>query len=59
VDWVLFVTGYDDDAMAKLAHGDLFRSELANHGGTSIADGLYRLQYMVTHREVSARAFPA
>ena len=54
VDWALLVTGYDDAAVARLAHGDLSRSELGNRGGTAITDGLYRLQYMVNHGEVSA-----
>ena len=54
VDWVLFVTGYSDDAVAGLAQADLSRAKIENHGGTAITDGLYRLQYLVTHREVRA-----
>ncbi len=54
LDWVLFVTGYSDDAVAGLAQADLSRAELEKHGGTAITDGLYRLQYLVTHHEVRA-----
>ena len=54
VDWVLFVTGYSDDAVAGLAQADLSRAKIENHGGTAITDGLYRLHYLVTHREVRA-----
>lgn len=53
-DWALFVTGYSEVAVAGLAHANLSRTELAKHGGTAITDGLYRLQYMVTHREARA-----
>ena len=53
-DWALFVTGYDDDAVAGLAQADLSRAELEKHGGTAISDGLYRLQYLVTQGDVPA-----
>jgi hypothetical protein len=54
VDWVLLVTGYSDDNVAGLAQADLSRTELERHGGTATSDGFYRLQYLVTHREVRA-----
>ena len=54
VDWILLVTGYGDDTVAGLAQADLSRAKIERHGGTAISDGLYRLQYLVTHREVRA-----
>ena len=54
VDWALFVTGYDEDALAKLPHGDLSRTQIEEHGGTAVSAAMYRMQYMLTDRDVYA-----
>jgi hypothetical protein len=52
VDWALFVTGYDEDAVATLMHGELSRAQIEEHGGTATSSALYRMQYMLTDRDV-------
>jgi hypothetical protein len=54
VDWVLFVTGYSEDALSRLMHGDLSRTEIEEHGGTAVSEAMYRMQYMLTDRDVYA-----
>ena len=54
VDWVLFVTGYNEGALARLADGDLSRAQIEEHGGSAVSDATYRMHYMLTDREVSA-----
>jgi len=53
VDWALFVTGYGEDALARLMHGDLSRTQIEEHGSTAVSDAMYRMQYMLTNREVN------
>lgn len=52
VDWALFVTGYGEDALATLRHGDLSRAQIEEHGGTAVSEAMYRMQYMLTDRDV-------
>ena len=54
VDWALFVTGYREGALAKLADGDLSRAQIEEHGGGAVSEAKYRMHYMLTDREVSA-----
>jgi hypothetical protein len=54
VDWALFVTGYDEDALAGLRHGDLSRTQIEEHGSTAVSDAMYRMYYMLTDRDVHA-----
>jgi hypothetical protein len=56
VGWVLLVTGYDDDALASLMHGELGRAQIEQRGGTAVSSALYRMHYMVTDRDVGARS---
>jgi hypothetical protein len=53
VDWVLFVTGYSEGALASLRQGNLSHARIEAHGGTAISDAMYRMHYMLTDREVS------
>ena len=52
VDWALFVTGYGEDALARLMHGELSRTQIEEHGSTAVSDAMYRMEYMLTDREV-------
>jgi hypothetical protein len=54
VDWALFVTGYGEDALATLMHGDLSRTQFEGHGGTAVSEAMYRMHYLVTDRDVYA-----
>lgn len=54
VDWALFVTGYDQDALTQLADGDLHAARLSEHGATSVQSGIYRMDYSLAHHEISA-----
>jgi hypothetical protein len=54
VDWALFVTGYGEGALARLKQGDLSHTRIEERGGTAVSDAMYRMQYMLTDREVSA-----
>jgi len=54
LDWALFVTGYGEDALATLVRSDLGRARFEEHGGTVASDGMYRMHYMLTEREVRA-----
>jgi hypothetical protein len=54
VDWALFVTGYGEDALAGLMQGDLSRTQIEEHGSTAVSVAMYRMQYMLTDRDVYA-----
>lgn len=54
VDWALFVTGYDEDALAGLARADLGSAQFAERGGPAAPEALYRIDYALTAREVAA-----
>ena len=54
LDWALLLTGYSEDALARLLHADLGNGQLAQHGAQGVLDAMYRMEYLVTHREVSA-----
>ena len=54
VDWALLVTGYEEDALVRLMHDDLSRTQLEEHGSTAVSDAMYRMQYVLTDRDVYA-----
>ncbi|MGH9859029.1 MAG: hypothetical protein ACRD5F_03275, partial [Candidatus Acidiferrales bacterium] len=45
VDWVLMVTGYDEEAVATLERADLKKSRLEAQGAATAGFGLYRTDY--------------
>lgn len=54
VDWALLITGYRQDVLAELGQKELGRSQLEEHGATGVLDAMYRLDYMLTDREVAS-----
>ena len=46
--------GYDGDAVAGLMQGDLSRTQIEGHGSTAVSVAMYRMQYIVTDRDVYA-----
>lgn len=54
VDRALFVTGYDEDALARLRHGDLSHAKMQRHGSTVVSDAMYRMHYTLSDRDVRA-----
>ena len=57
VDWAVFVTGYSERALGDLMNGDLGRAQIERNGGTAVSEATYRMHYMLTDREVSAKQF--
>jgi len=54
IDWALFVTGYSQDALMSLAHADLATAQLVERGATGVLEALYRMDYLLTDRDVNA-----
>lgn len=54
VDWAIFVTGYSEGALAQLAEGDLGAQRLAGQGAAGILSAIYRMDYSLSHDEISA-----
>jgi hypothetical protein len=54
VDWALFVTGYGEDVLARLKQSELSRTQIEERGGTEVSEATYRMQYMVSERDVRA-----
>jgi hypothetical protein len=54
VGWVLLVTGYGDSALAEVAHGDLAETRWRSHGAVGLASATYRMDCVVTDRDVVA-----
>ena len=54
LDWALLLTGYSEDALTRLMHADLGNRQLAQNSAQGVLDAMYRMEYLVTHREVSA-----
>jgi hypothetical protein len=52
-DWALLVTGYDQEALAKLGQADLGHAQLDKHGATGVLGAMYRMDYSIMHTEVS------
>lgn len=53
IDWALFLSGYSEDALAKLSQGDLGSARLERHGATGILYATYRIDYSLTSGETS------
>jgi hypothetical protein len=53
-DWALFVTGYSEDALARLAQSDLASERLERQGAAEVVPAIYRMDYALTEREVGA-----
>jgi hypothetical protein len=52
VDSALLVMGYDAQALGELSRGALGKGELQRRGATDVVEGLYRIDYTLTHGEV-------
>jgi hypothetical protein len=53
VDWALFVTGYNQDALENLVQAELGGAQLKAHGAVDVLAATYRMDYALTHREVT------
>ena len=53
LDWALLVTGYADAALQDIAGRDLEDGRLVASGASRATSALYRLQYMLTNRDVA------
>jgi hypothetical protein len=54
VDWALLVTGYNQDALARLMQADLGDAQLGKHGAAGVLAAMYRIEYSIIHQEVDA-----
>jgi hypothetical protein len=54
VDWALLVTGYNQDALARLMQADLGDAQLGKHGAAGVLAAMYRMEYSIIHQEVGA-----
>ena len=54
VNWALFVTGYNQDALASLLRVELDNAQLEKHGATGVLGAMYRMDYSIIQREVGA-----
>lgn len=54
VDWAIFVTGYNLNALGQLADGDLGTVRLTKHGATAVQVATYRMDYSLSHHEIDA-----
>lgn len=55
VDWAILATGYSQDSLAALSSIDLGASRLAGNGATGVHDATYRIDYSLSHDEMSGR----
>ena len=53
VDWAVLVTGYDEDALIRLADAELDAAHLARHGATNVTSALYAMDYSLVRTEVA------
>ena len=56
IDDALLVTGYDEHALAALAHEDLSCERLQAHGARAVVTALYRTDYTLTAGEIATIA---
>jgi hypothetical protein len=54
VDWAVLVTGYGEDALARLSGADLAAPRLADQGAAAVQAATYRIDYSLSHAEVDA-----
>lgn len=52
VDWALLLTAYSEEALSKLVREVLGPARLEQHGATGVLNGVYRIDYSLTHAEV-------
>jgi len=52
VAWAILVTGYGQEALARLSHAELGRAHLEQHGAGGAAEAIYRLDYSLSHDEI-------
>jgi hypothetical protein len=50
----LLIMGYDEEAVSGVAREILSRQELEPRGASTVVDGLYRLDYILTRSEINA-----
>ena len=55
VDWALLLTGYSEEALSKLAGDVVGPARLEQRGATGVLNGVYRIDYSLTHAEVDWR----
>jgi len=51
-DWAVLVTGYGQEAVAKLTLDELGHVRLEQQGATGMASAVYRMDYTVTERDL-------
>jgi hypothetical protein len=57
IPWVLLVTGYNLEALARIADDELCVQQFKEHGGSSeTVRGKYRLDFSLTDRELAPHA---
>jgi hypothetical protein len=56
VDWAIVVTGYREDAVARLAGAGPGALPLATQGATEVRYGTYRIDYLLTADELGVAA---
>jgi hypothetical protein len=54
VDWAVLVTGYNQDALARLMQSDLGDAQFGQHGAAGVLAAMYRMEYSIIHQEVDA-----
>lgn len=54
VDWALLATGYQQDTLSSLEHGELSARELEGHGASGVVSALYQGAYSLSADEVDA-----
>jgi hypothetical protein len=54
IDWALFITGYDLDVLTSLGATALGRAQLEAQGAVGVLDATYRMDYMLTDREMAS-----
>jgi hypothetical protein len=52
VDWALLVTGYDQDALAKILQTDFRDAQFEKHSARGILGAMYRLEYSLIQQEL-------
>ena len=53
-DWAVFVSGYSEDALARLMQAGLDKALLERQGAAGVLAALYRMDYALTEREAGA-----
>jgi hypothetical protein len=54
VDWAVLVTGYSEEAIARLSDTDLGLRPLTGHGAAAVQAATYRMDYSLSHAEIDA-----